>query len=186
MKYEFTMAVFSYSHEMSILNTQCCRFESSSKDFICLEGMAILIFATCEHLIWIVLTCNEVFLSACRHASTLIACLCIMWYMSLTQTILPWEYHIVDWIIAHIFQRIKILQLSFSSSMIGSVHPSVCPSVRPSACLSFTPSSLCSHHHIIMKFSGDITIDGGDVHAKDQGQRSRSQRSKPNLAVPGL
>ena len=31
---------------------------------------------------------------------------------------------------------------------------------------------LCSHHRIIMKFSGVITNDRSDVHAKGQGQRS--------------
>ena len=38
----------------------------------------------------------------------------------------------------------------------------------------------------IMKFSGVITNDKSDVHAKGQGQRSRSQRSTPNLTVSGL
>ena len=47
--------------------------------------------------------------------------------------------------------------------------PSVCPSVRPSV----TPFWLCSHHPIIMKFSGVITSDKSDVHAKGQGQRSK-------------
>ena len=49
---------------------------------------------------------------------------------------------------------------------------SVCLSVRPSVRLSVTPFSPCSHHHIIMKFSGVITNDKSDVHAKGQGQRS--------------
>ena len=48
------------------------------------------------------------------------------------------------------------------------------------------PCWLCSHHHIIMKFSGVITNDQSKVHAKGQGQRSRSQRSQPNLTVSGL
>ena len=61
-----------------------------------------------------------------------------------------------------------------------SVRLSFCPSVRPSV----TPFSLCSHHHIIMKFSGVITNDMQKVEVI--GQRSRSQRSKPNLAVSGL
>ena len=57
--------------------------------------------------------------------------------------------------------------------MVQSVHPSV------------TPCLLCSHHHIIMQFSGVITILRSGVHAKvnDRGQRSRSQRSKPSLTV---
>ena len=46
---------------------------------------------------------------------------------------------------------------------------SVCLSVR----LSVTPFWLCSHHRIIMKFSGVITMDQGNVHAKGQGQRSK-------------
>ena len=50
-----------------------------------------------------------------------------------------------------------------------SVRLSVCPSVR----LSVTPFWLCSHHRIIMKFSGVITNDQSKVHAKGQGQRSK-------------
>ena len=53
--------------------------------------------------------------------------------------------------------------------MIFSICPSVCPSVR----LSVTPFWLCSHHRIIMKFSGLITNDQSKVHAKGQGQRSK-------------
>ena len=51
--------------------------------------------------------------------------------------------------------------------------PSVCPSVCLSVCLSVTPFSPCSHHRIIMKFSGVITMVKSDVHAKGQGQRSK-------------
>ena len=47
------------------------------------------------------------------------------------------------------------------------------PSVRLSVCLSVTPFWLCSHHRIIMKFSGLITNDQRKVHAKSQGQRSK-------------
>ena len=54
-----------------------------------------------------------------------------------------------------------------------SVRPSVCLSVRPSVRPSVTPFWLCSHHRIIMKFSGVITSDRSDVHAKGQGQRSK-------------
>ena len=47
------------------------------------------------------------------------------------------------------------------------------PSVRPSVCPCVTPFWLCSHHRIIMKFSGVITSDKSDVHVKGQGQRSK-------------
>ena len=45
--------------------------------------------------------------------------------------------------------------------------------VRLSIRLSVTPFWLCSHHCIIMKFSGLITNDQSKVHAKGQGQRSK-------------
>ena len=50
---------------------------------------------------------------------------------------------------------------------------SVCPPVRLSVSLSVTPFWLCFHHRIIMKFSGVITKDQGNVHVKCQGQRSK-------------
>ena len=40
-------------------------------------------------------------------------------------------------------------------------------------CPSVPPIWLCSHHRIIMKFSGAITKDQGKVHAKCQGQGSK-------------
>ena len=54
-----------------------------------------------------------------------------------------------------------------------SVRLSVRLSVCPSVCLPVTPFWLCSHHRIIMKFSGVITNDQSKVHAKGQGQRSK-------------
>ena len=53
--------------------------------------------------------------------------------------------------------------------MNGPVRPSDGPSVRPSV----TRFSLCSHHSIIMKFSGAITNYIIEIHAKGQGQRSK-------------
>ena len=47
------------------------------------------------------------------------------------------------------------------------------PSVRLSVRLSVTPFWLCSHNRIIMKFSGVITSNRNDVHAKGQGQKSK-------------
>ena len=72
----------------------------------------------------------------------------------------------------------RILSYIFSCDqaalwMVFSVCLSVCLSVRPSVRLSVTPFWLCSHHRIIMIFSGVITTDQGNVHAKGQGQRSK-------------
>ena len=60
-----------------------------------------------------------------------------------------------------------------------------CPSVRLSVCLSVTPFRLCSHHRIIMKFSGVITKDQGNVHAKGQGQRSKVKVTEVTTQLPG-
>ena len=56
-------------------------------------------------------------------------------------------------------------------------------SVRLSVCLSVTPFWLCSHHRIIMKFSGVITNDKSDVHAKGQGQRSKVKVTEVNTQL---
>ena len=61
--------------------------------------------------------------------------------------------------------------------------PSVCLSVCSvclSVCPSVTPFWLCSHHRIIMKFSGVVTNDKSDVHAKGQGQRSKVKVTEVN------
>ena len=63
--------------------------------------------------------------------------------------------------------------LAATKQLYEWLSPSVRPSIRPSVRLSGTPFSLCSCHHIIMKFSEVITIDRSDVHAKGQGQRSK-------------
>ena len=52
-----------------------------------------------------------------------------------------------------------------------------------SVCLSVTPFWLCSHHRIIMKFSGVITNDKSDVHAKGQGQRSKVKVTEVNTQL---
>ena len=53
----------------------------------------------------------------------------------------------------------------------------------PSVCLSVTPFSPCSHHCIIMKFSGVITMVKSDVHAKGQGQRSKVKVTEVNTQL---
>ena len=81
---------------------------------------------------------------------------------------------------SHVFMFSSLIVFSCDQAALRTLL-SVCLSVRPSV----TPFSLCSHNRIILKFSGVITIDRRDVHAKGQGQKSRSQRSWPHLAVSG-
>ena len=45
------------------------------------------------------------------------------------------------------------------------------------------PCSPCSHHRIIMKFSGVITNDKSDDHAKGQGQRSKVEVTEVNTKL---
>ena len=61
---------------------------------------------------------------------------------------------------------------------------SICPSVRLSVRPSVTPFSLCSHHRIIKLLPMTKVMSMQKV--KVRGQRSRSQRSRPNLAVSRL
>ena len=85
-------------------------------------------------------------------------------------------------------------------SVCVSVCHCICPSFRgfqpflaatkqlnewyfPSVCLSVTPFWLCSHHRIIMKFSGVITNDRSDVHAKGQGQTSKVKVTEVNTQL---
>ena len=56
-------------------------------------------------------------------------------------------------------------------------------SVRPSVCLSLKPFWLCSHHRIIMKFSGPNTNAKSDVHAKGQGLRSTVKVTEVNTQL---
>ena len=57
--------------------------------------------------------------------------------------------------------------------MVQSARLSVCLFACPSVRLSVTPFSLYSYNRIITKFSGVITNDRSDVHAKGKGQRSK-------------
>ena len=109
------------------------------------------------------------------------------------RTLTPVSIHIWQWNQAHSWtqhRRGALLFLAATKQLYKWYFPSVRPSVRLSVCpsvrLSVTPFWLCSHHCIIMKFSEVITNDQRKVHAKGQGQRSRSQRSQPNLTVSGL
>ena len=71
---------------------------------------------------------------------------------------------------------VQSVRLSVCLSVCLCVCLYVCPSVRPSV----TPFWLCSHHRIIIKFSGVVTNDKSDVNAKGQGQRSRVKVTEVN------
>ena len=75
---------------------------------------------------------------------------------------------------------------SCDQAAIWLVH-SVCPSVRLSVCLfvcpPVTPFSPCSHHRIIMKFSGVTTMVRSYVHAKGHGQRSKVNVTEVNTQL---
>ena len=72
----------------------------------------------------------------------------------------------------------KAWQLRPSSSMNGSVCLSVCLPVRLSHIFR-----LCTLHRIIEKFSGVVTNDKSDVHAKSQGQRSKVKVTEVNIQL---
>ena len=76
-------------------------------------------------------------------------------------------------------RRGALLFLAATKQLYEWSFPSVCLSV----CLSVTPFWLCSHHRIIMKFSGVITNDKSDVHAKGQGQRSKVKVTEVNTQL---
>ena len=93
-------------------------------------------------------------------------------------TSLYWIRAQVTWYTEHIFSCDQA-----AIWLVQSVRLSVRLSVCPSVCLSVTPFSPCSHHHIIMKFSGVITNDKSDVHAKGQGQRSKVKVTEVNTQL---
>ena len=80
--------------------------------------------------------------------------------------------------LVHIFW-IEFQFLATTKQLNEWYFPSVCLSV----CLSVTPLWLCPHHRIIMKFSGVITNDRRDVHAKGQGQRLKVKVTEVNTQL---
>ena len=82
--------------------------------------------------------------------------------------------------ISHILHSALVYFFSCDQAAIWLVQ-SVCPSVRPSVRPSVTPFSPCSHHRIIMNFSGVITKS--DVHAKGQGQKSKVKVTEVNTQL---
>ena len=97
---------------------------------------------------------------------------CILWFKKQIKVSVICQCGVRGLIFLHVYCRIFIPVFSCDQAALWMVF-SVCLSVCPSVCLSVTPFWLCSHHRIIMKFSGVITTDQGNVHANDQGQRSK-------------
>ena len=86
----------------------------------------------------------------------------------------------------------NISQITFSNGFsLKKISLSVCQSVCLfvclclSVCLSvpFTPFSLCSHHGIIMKFSGVITNKRSDVYANGQSQKSKVKVTEVKIQI---
>ena len=80
------------------------------------------------------------------------------------------------------YRRGALLFLAAIKQLYEWYFLSVCLSVR----LSVTPFWLCSHHCIIMKFSGVITNDRSDVHAKGQGQSFKVQVTQVTTQLNGF
>ena len=102
----------------------------------------------------------------------------VMTPLSRFWTITPVWIHIWHWNDAQslmLLRRGALLFLAATKQLYDWFSPSVCPSV--------TPFSPCSHHRIIMKFSGVITNDKSDVHAKGQGQRSKVKVTEVNTQL---
>ena len=97
------------------------------------------------------------------------------------QTVTPVWIHQWLWNAAQslmYYRRGALLFLAATKQLYEWYFLSVCPSV--------TPFWLCSHHRIIMKFSGVITTDQGKVHAKGQGQRSKVKVTEVNTQLSGF
>ena len=102
------------------------------------------------------------------------------------RTVTPVWIHIWWWNDAYslmLLRRGALLFLAATKQLYKWYFPSVCPSVRLSVRLSVTPFSPCSHHRIIMKFSGVISMVKSDVHAKGQGQRSKVKVTEVNTQL---
>ena len=79
-----------------------------------------------------------------------------------------------------LLRRGALLFLAATKQLYKWYFLSVCRSVCHTFLTMFSP---CSHHHIIMKFSGVITMDRSEVHAKYQGQRSKVKVTEVNTQL---
>ena len=91
-----------------------------------------------------------------------------------------WLWLIISKASCYLNHAMSVFFLAATKQLYEWFSPSVRLSVCLSVCPSVTPFWLCSHHHIIMKFSGVVTNDQSDVHAKGQGQRSKVKVTEVN------
>ena len=140
-------------------------FEHVSFDFVFVEETRLVV----SHISSLIHCILSIYLKYTTHKTHVIkvSYVCNFFYQIFQLSVLMqhlYNYHhtwrIYLQIILHCQTFLAVFSWS-SSFMDGSVRPSVCPSV--------TPFSLCSHHLIVMKFSGVITINRSDVHTKGQG-----------------
>ena len=90
-----------------------------------------------------------------------------------------WIIEVYDTLNDSIMVKRLCVIFSCDQAALWMVHSVRLP-VRPSVTLV----SLCSHHHIIMKFLGGFTNDQGSGDAKGQGQRSKANVTGQNPAQP--
>ena len=110
---------------------------------------------------------------------------CVFWTSMINNKI---HKHMFVFVQLYVFlAATKQLYEWFSPSVCLSVRPSVCLSVRPSVCLShlfdYVPIILSSWNFQELL---PVTKVTSMQKVKVRGQRSRSQRSQPNLTVSGL
>ena len=98
-------------------------------------------------------------------------------YPLLTCTWVRWSTRPTVTVLRLVRPWVLYRQLELTKLTRPDLHHVVCllilKDVRLSVCPSVTPLWLCSHHRIIMKFSGVITSDRSDVHAKGQDHGSK-------------
>ena len=118
----------------------------------------------------------------------------VMTPLSRFRTVTPVWIYIWRWNVAQSLMLLRkgaLLFLAATKQLYKWYFPSVCPSVRPSVRLSVCPSHLFDYVPIIgSSWNFQELLPMTNVRSmqkvKVRGQRSRSQRSQPNLTVSGL
>ena len=109
------------------------------------------------------------FLSVCLSVQVLTYHIKTLQEESAKKSNIPWIWRIIYGHKLPYMKKTRKKKQVCGAACYMAVEMKFSKDVRPSV----TPFSLCSHHRIILKFSGVITIDWRDVHAKGQDQRSK-------------